>query len=173
MFIATFVPFTIFNAACCGANSLEALLVFRFFAGTFGSSSLTSVGGIISDMFSPATRAGAMGIFAIAPFLGPAIGPVAGGFLAEAQGSSWKWVAALLAFFSAILTVAGAIWLPETYEPVLLRRRARNMEKAYGGRWMYHRDVEKPLRLKELFMNQLKTPWKILFLEPIAFLMAL
>ena len=69
MFIATFIPFTIFNAACCGANSLETLLVFRFFAGTCGSSSLTSVGGIISDMFSPATRAGAMGIFAIAPFL--------------------------------------------------------------------------------------------------------
>ena len=82
-------------------------------------------------------------------------------------------MAALLAFFSGILTIAGAIWLPETYEPVLLRRRARNMEKHYGGRWMYHRDVEKPLQPKELFVNQLKTPWKILFTEPIAFLMAL
>jgi MFS family permease len=44
MFIATFIPFTVFNAACCGAHSLEVLLVFRFLSGTFGSSSLTSVG---------------------------------------------------------------------------------------------------------------------------------
>lgn len=114
-----------------------------------------------------------MGIFAVAPFLGPAIGPVAAGFLAEARNSSWKWVAALLAFFSAILTVAGALWLPETYEPVLLRRRAERLTKVNGGKWAYHGDVEKPLQMKELFLNQLKTPWKLLFTEPIALLMAL
>lgn len=124
-------------------------------------------------MFPPATRASAMGIFAIAPFLGPAIGPVAGGFLAEANGSSWKWVAALLAFFSAILTVAGALWLPETYEPVLLRRRVERLATETGKVWAYHGDIEKPLETKALFINQLKTPWKLLFTEPIAMLMAL
>lgn len=126
-------------------------------------------------MFPPTSRAKALGLFSIAPFLGPAIGPVAGGFLAEAEGSSWRWVAALLALFSAILTVAGAVWMPETYEAVLLRRRAARLEKE-GGKgivWAYHRDVAKPLQPKELFLNQLKTPWKLLFTEPIAMLMAL
>lgn len=124
-------------------------------------------------MFAPVDRASAMGIFAMAPFLGPAIGPIAGGFLAEAQGSSWLWVAALLAIFSAILTVAGAIWMPETYEPVLLRKRAARLERETGEKWAYHRDLAKPMQPKELFINQLKTPWKILFTEPIALLMAL
>jgi MFS family permease len=44
MFCFTFLPFTIFNAACCGAKSLETLIVLRFFAGTFGASCLTSTG---------------------------------------------------------------------------------------------------------------------------------
>jgi hypothetical protein len=84
--------------------------------------------GIIADMFNAADRGSAMGLFAMAPFLGPAIGPIvsptpwstrstklnsqAGGFLSEA--SSWKWVAALLAFFALILTIAGTLFLPET-----------------------------------------------------------
>jgi MFS family permease len=44
MFCTTFTAFTAFNAACCGATSLEALIVLRFFAGTFGASCLTSTG---------------------------------------------------------------------------------------------------------------------------------
>jgi MFS family permease len=44
IFLLTFIPFTAFNAACCGANNLEALLVLRFFAGMFGSSCLTNSG---------------------------------------------------------------------------------------------------------------------------------
>lgn len=32
--------------------------------------------GIIADMFNAAQRGSAMGLFALAPFLGPAIGPV-------------------------------------------------------------------------------------------------
>lgn len=50
MFIFTYLPFTAFNAGVCGAKSLDTLLVLRFFAGMFGSSPLTSAGGVIADM---------------------------------------------------------------------------------------------------------------------------
>lgn len=44
MFVFTYVPFTAFNAGVCGAKSLNVLLVMRFFAGTFGSSTMTNSG---------------------------------------------------------------------------------------------------------------------------------
>lgn len=65
LFVLTYIPFTAFNAACCGANDINTLLVLRFFAGTFGSSTMTNSGGTIADMFSPAQRGAAMGIFAM------------------------------------------------------------------------------------------------------------
>lgn len=65
LFVLTYIPFTAFNAACCGAQDMNTLLVLRFFAGTFGSSTMTNSGGTIADMFSPAQRGAAMGIFAM------------------------------------------------------------------------------------------------------------
>lgn len=106
MFYTTFAMFTIFLAACCGAKSLEALIVLRFLAGTFGASCLTSTGcvsplsiampsgliknsGIIADMFNAAQRGSAMGLFALAPFLGPAIGPVVSDKTSVTRCDTW------------------------------------------------------------------------------------
>ncbi|KAJ8063082.1 hypothetical protein OCU04_008323 [Sclerotinia nivalis] len=49
-------------------------------------------------MFSPSQRGLPMPLIAVAPFLGPTIGPIAGGFLAESAG--WRWVAAFDGYFS-------------------------------------------------------------------------
>lgn len=83
------------------------LVGFRFLAGTFGVSPITLGGGTIADMIAPARRGAAMAIWAIGrkfetsqlvcnvtdddcvALLGPVIGPVAGGFLSDAEG--WRW----------------------------------------------------------------------------------
>lgn len=44
-----------------------------------------NAGGTISDMFSAKMRGLATAIFAAAPFLGPALGPIGGGFLVSLQ----------------------------------------------------------------------------------------
>lgn len=97
--------------------------------------------------------------------LGPAIGPVGGGFLSDAAG--WKWVAGLIAVFSGVLTAAGCLLLPETYEPVLLRHRARRLSKYTDKVYRYEQDVKKAFNAKKMFLEQLKVPWILLFTEPI------
>ncbi|KAL1405665.1 hypothetical protein Q8F55_009304 [Vanrija albida] len=171
MFILTYIPFTAFNAGACGAKDINTLLVMRFFAGTFGSSTMTNSGGIIADMFEAHQRGLAMGVFAAMPFLGPAIGPVAGGFLSEK--TSWVWVAAVIAIFSAVLTAVESVLLPETYAPVLLRKRAALLSKATGKVYRCPQDKAKPLQVKQLFLNQLKVPYILLFTEPIVLITAL
>ena len=87
LFISTYAALTAFNGGCVGAKNSWTLLILRFFAGAFGSSPLTNAGGIIADMFPAAERGLAMSLFAAAPFMGPALGPVIGGFLGMNAGT--------------------------------------------------------------------------------------
>lgn len=59
-----------FSAGCAGSQTIEALLVQRFFAGAFGSAPLTNAGGIISDMFDSDQRGVALCVFSVTPYLG-------------------------------------------------------------------------------------------------------
>lgn len=68
---------TVFLAGSVGAQNIETLLILRFFAGTFGSAPLTNAGGVIADLFTAGERGVATSIFAMAPFLGPALGKIA------------------------------------------------------------------------------------------------
>ncbi|KAJ9091786.1 hypothetical protein QFC21_007089 [Naganishia friedmannii] len=171
LYVFTFLLFTIFNGALCGSQSVEALIVLRFFAGTAGASPLTNAGETVADLFSAEERGLGMVIFSTAPFLGPALGPICGGFLGETAG--WRWVGALLAIFSAVLTVFGYLFLPETYPIVLLRRRAKLLSRVTGKRYIYKGDKGQDLRIKVLYKRALSRPWLLLFKEPIVFLLAI
>ncbi|KAL2030122.1 hypothetical protein VTO58DRAFT_109315 [Aureobasidium pullulans] len=132
LFIGTYAALTAFKAGAAGAQNITTLLLMRFFAGSFGSSPLTNAGGIIADMFDADQRGLAMTFFASAPFLGPVIGPIVGGFAGETIG--WRWVEGIMAIFTGILRIAGSLLIPETYAPVLLRKRARALEETNPGK---------------------------------------
>lgn len=74
LFFLTYMALTAFNAAGAAAPNMAALIVLRFMAGAWGSSPLTNSGGIIADLFTAHERGIAASIFAMAPFLGPALG---------------------------------------------------------------------------------------------------
>lgn len=53
---------------------------------------------LISDIWGPKERGAALAVFAVAPFAGPGIGPIVGGYIYQA-GVSWRWVFWILAIF--------------------------------------------------------------------------
>ncbi|KAG6019958.1 hypothetical protein E4U41_003024 [Claviceps citrina] len=166
LFFITYMALTAFNAAAAAAPNMAALVVLRFMAGAWGSSPLTNSGGIIADLFSARERGMATSIFALAPFLGPALGPIVSGFLAEAAG--WRWVMGLTAIFTGTLWVVQSLVVPETYAPVLLRRRAEALSRRTGKRYMSKLDAATPRAtiLGRIRLN-LSRPWVLLFKEPI------
>ncbi len=97
--------------------------------------------------------------------------PQVGGFLGETGG--WRWVAALIAIFTGVLTVMGAIIVPETYGPVLLRRRAALLSKVTGHVYRSKHEKEKKLDVAQLFKTALARPWIFLFKEPIVLLLSI
>lgn len=62
----------------------------RFLAGAFGSSPWTNAGGVVADIWPVRQRGNAMVVLSAAPFFGPALGPIVGGFISESYG--WRWV---------------------------------------------------------------------------------
>ncbi|KAJ5450589.1 Major facilitator superfamily multidrug transporter mdrA [Penicillium daleae] len=172
LFSTTYAALTAFNAGCAGSKNAYTLIILRFFAGAFGSSPLTNAGGVIADMFSAKQRGIAMSLFAAAPFLGPVLGPIIGGFLGMNEG--WKWVMGFLGIFSGAVWIMGSLFMPETYAPVLLRRRAEKLSKLTGKVYRSKIEIDQgKLSLKESFKIALSRPWILLFREPIVFLLSL
>ncbi|KAG6000785.1 hypothetical protein E4U21_005019, partial [Claviceps maximensis] len=172
LFFITYAALTAFNAACAAAPNMTSLIVLRFMAGAWGSSPLTNSGAVIADLFSARERGIATSIFALAPFLGPALGPIVSGFLAQAAG--WRWVVGLTAIFTGTLWIVQSLVAPETYAPVLLRKRAAALSRRTGRHYISKLDVATPRAtiLDRLKLN-LSRPWVLLFREPIVFLTAI
>ncbi|KIW31614.1 uncharacterized protein PV07_03241 [Cladophialophora immunda] len=172
IYIISFGGFTAFCAGCAGANNIGTLLVLRFFAGAFGSSPFTNAGGVIADVFPASERGLAMGIFALAPSMGPTLGPFCSGFLAENQG--WRWVMGLLTIFAGVMWILGAVFVPETYAPVILRKRVAKLSRMTGKVYMLEADKGKGApSLSSLLPTALIRPWILLFKEPIVLLLSL
>ena len=71
------------NLACGFAQTPGQLIAFRFLSGIGGSAPLALGGGVLSDCWHAEERGKAIAIYSLAPLLGPAVGPIAGGFIAE------------------------------------------------------------------------------------------
>ncbi|KAI9893583.1 MAG: hypothetical protein M1814_006379 [Vezdaea aestivalis] len=172
LFFSTYGLFTAFSAGAAGSNSIATLIVLRFWAGAFGSSPLTNSGGVIADMFPPSQRGLALSIFAVAPFLGPTLGPMIGGFVGMNVG--WRWIEGVIAIFGGVVWIVGSLFIPETYGPVLLRRRAAALSKETGKIHRTQQDIATgPVTVGSAFKTALVRPWILLFREPIVFLLTI
>ncbi|KAK3678751.1 hypothetical protein LTR78_001204 [Recurvomyces mirabilis] len=127
--IGTFVVFTAFTLGCALAPSFAGLIVFRFLTGVGSSTPISVVGGIYADIYStPRARGLVITLFMAATTWGPLIGPIASGFVSVV---SWRWS------YWVLLIIAGATWpfllfMPETYGPVILERKAKKLRKETG-----------------------------------------
>jgi multidrug resistance protein len=168
VFFISYMALAAFSAGAAGAKNIQTLIILRFFAGSFGASPLTNSGGVIADMFSAKERGMATSVFAMAPFLGPSIGPIVGGFLGEAEG--WRWVEGLMAIFTGTLWIACSLYVPETYAPVLLRKRAAKLSKLTGKVYVSKMDLHVKTTRAQQVKTTLLRPWVLLLREPIVLL---
>ncbi|KAJ5215826.1 MFS transporter [Penicillium cinerascens] len=118
------------NLGCGFAQTAGQLIAFRFMSGIARSAPLAIGGGVLSDCWNADQRGKAVGIYSLAPLLGPVVGPIAGGFIAET--SSWRWVFWSTSIAGAVIQLFGLAFLPETYTPTLLKRRAKTLRKESG-----------------------------------------
>ncbi|KAF2202184.1 putative MFS multidrug transporter [Delitschia confertaspora ATCC 74209] len=158
------------NLAGGFAQNKGQLMAFRFLAGLGGSAPLAIGGGLLSDCFHAEQRGRAISIYSLAPLLGPAVGPIAGGFIA--QNTTWRWCFWATSIFTGVVQCVGFFYLQETYAPRLLVLKKRKLIKETGNEKL-HTEHERPDRtLFKAIRIALVRPFRLLFTQPIVIALA-
>lgn len=157
--------FLVFNIGCAVSQNKVQMIVCRFFAGLGGSAPLAVGGGVLSDCFRPEERGKSIAIYSLAPLLGPAIGPIAGGFIAER--TTWRWVFYSTSIADGVIQLMGLFFLRETYGPRLLKDRAKRLRKETGDD-SYQTEAELQRKtLSQVLRGALIRPFRLLLTQPI------
>ena len=69
-------------------------------------------------MWDAGTRGKALALFAVAPFAGPALGPIVSGFMSVA-GVHWRWVFWVMTIFAGVCGILLLLTVPETFTCVV------------------------------------------------------
>ncbi|KAF9533349.1 major facilitator superfamily domain-containing protein [Crepidotus variabilis] len=175
IFLITLSLYTLFQLQGVLAHNVPTLLSCRLLTGIFGSSPLTNAGGTVSDIWSLRERGLASAIYATVPFLGPVIGPIVGGYVVQNHRLGWHFNFVLIFVFSVLSLVTGYLFVPETYAPVLLRRRAEKLTKASNGAVHYVSiyDQHQSKSFSKVLFRTLSRPFLFLFTEPIVFFLSI
>jgi multidrug resistance protein len=176
----TNLMYLVWNLACGFARSGPEILVFRFLSGFGGSAPLAIGGAVIGDCFSPDKRATAISMYSLAPLLGPAVGPIAGGYIT--QKTTWRWIFWATTILDAAIQLFGIFYLQgelllqvrshtdskqETYAPVLLQRKAAQRRKETGDDAYYTEYDTQDRSITTILGHAFIRPFRMLFTQPI------
>ncbi|KAG5992577.1 hypothetical protein E4U52_002687 [Claviceps spartinae] len=157
--------FLVFNLGCGLAQTRDQMIAFRFLAGIGGSAPLAIGGGVLSDLFRAEERGRALSVYSLMPLLGPAIGPVAGGWIAEK--TTWRWVFYSTTIACGLVQILGLLCLQETYAPVLLHRKKMRLMRETGNMQL-HTEYDCPDRtLLQMLARAFVRPFRLLTTQPI------
>lgn len=170
MYIVGLVMFFAFQFCSAFANNIATSLIGRFFVSMGGSVFMSNVPGTFSDIFTNQKDLGlAMSLFTLGPFLGPGIGPTMSGFIV--QHANYKWIFYTFIIWSFVEVSMIFTFVPETYTPVLLRRKARRLRKETQDDRFYAPMERMNKSVVRLVSTSCTRPIKLLFTEPMLLLL--
>lgn len=116
----------------------------------------------MGEIWQPHQRGRSLAILSTITLLGPCIGPILGGVIAERSVSSWRWAFWSTSIFNFVLQLLCFRFLHESHAPTILRRRNK-----------HQRDESDTNQTRQLFSSSLvvlrgafKRPFFLLFTQP-------
>ncbi|KAK2782433.1 hypothetical protein FQN53_009771 [Emmonsiellopsis sp. PD_33] len=145
-------------------SNIQTMLIGRLFSGIAGSAFLSVAGGTVGDMFARHELGAPMMIYAASPFIGPELGPLLGGFICD--NTSWRWAFYILLIWAGATLVAIFLFVPETYHPVLHRRKAVRLRQETGNeRWRAALEIT-DRSIAQTILRSIYRPMLLLIFEP-------
>lgn len=111
-----------------------------------------------------------MGVYTMAPMLGPVVGPIAGAWIADR--TTWRWVFWSSSMAAALVQVAGVFWLQESYAPVLLRKKRDRLIRETGNQHLHTGEGQAKSLLSSIG-GAVARPARMFFTQPIVMLISL
>jgi len=152
--------FLVFNTAAGASRNKAEMIAFRFLSGLGGSAPLAIGGGVLSDLFESHERGKAVSLYSLAPLLGPAIGPIMGGFISE--NVSWRWIFYVVSIADVVVQISGTFFLRETYAPKLLQRKKEKLIKETGNQELHTPYDDPNLTFVTKITTSLVRPFRLL-----------
>lgn len=119
---------------------------------------------MLSDIWRPEHRGRSIAIYSFVPLLGPAIGPIIGGYIS--QKASWRWCFWVTAIFSGVVTMVSVFLFKESYAPVILHRKAKQLRKSTGNKDLYTKFERESQQIIPTLLKYLSRPCKLLVKHP-------
>lgn len=113
VFTVSMFGFGLFSLLCGLSVTLGMLVAARIGQGLCGAPLMPMSQTLLARIFPPEKRTMAMGVWAMTTLLGPAVGPILGGWISDSF--SWHWIF-LLNIPVAIFCTIAAAWLLRPYE---------------------------------------------------------
>jgi len=164
--------FSIFQLGVAAGKDLQTVLLCRFWGGMFGAGPLAVVAAVFSDMFDNKTRGLALTLFSMTVFSGPLLAPFIGGFIIESS-LGWRWTSWLTAIMGWIAFFLDLFFLEETYPPIILVSKAQELRRRTKNWGIHAKQEEIEIDFRELVNKNFSRPLRLLFTEPIVFLLSL
>ncbi len=115
LFVAAMAGFGLFSLLCGMSVTLGMLVACRIGQGLCGAPLMPMSQTLMMRVFPPEKRATAAGIWAMTTLLGPAMGPIIGGWISD--NFSWHWIFLLNVPIAAACTVAAWFLLKPVETP--------------------------------------------------------
>ncbi|GAA6019837.1 hypothetical protein JCM10207_003716 [Rhodosporidiobolus poonsookiae] len=164
IYLGVFI-FICLSAQTATAKDLQTIMITRFFAGVGASAPPAVVGGALADLFDARERATAVVFYSLAIVAGPTIGPLVGSSVSQSY-LGWRWTEYLVVILASFIGVIGLLVVPETFAPVILTRKARDL-RFRTKRWALHsKHEENDFSLKHFAEKTLTRPLAMLIQEP-------
>ncbi|KAK5940089.1 hypothetical protein PMZ80_007507 [Knufia obscura] len=117
--------FCIWNLVCGFSENKATITVGRLFSGAGAASALALGTGTLGEIWRPAQRGRSLAMLSIVSLLGPCIGPIIGGAIAQRSLHAWRWAFWSTSIFNAVLQLVSFRFLHESHAPTILRRRGK------------------------------------------------
>ncbi|KAJ5724026.1 hypothetical protein N7488_002061 [Penicillium malachiteum] len=167
VYLTCLPAFMLFDMGAGLAQTLSQRIVCRAFAGAFGSAPLVCSAAALVDIWSPIERNYAFPFFSIMAFLGATLGPVPGSIITWTHAVSWRFVDWITIIFAGLILFPTIFFLPETYSPIILHWKAKNLRRLTQDD-RYRAPIEfKTMSFSKRLRRALYRPCLMLWTEPI------
>ncbi|KAH7129000.1 major facilitator superfamily domain-containing protein [Dactylonectria macrodidyma] len=163
IYLVSWSMFMIWTIPSAVAQNMTTLITTRLFGGFFGSTFLSVAGGTVADIFAHDQLQKPMLFVSLAPFVGPACGPLVGGFINSHL--HWRWTYYIILIWSSIILVAVAL-MPETFHPLICISKAQKLRMETSDHHYRASAEKKSTACRRTTSLVLLRPFQLLFLEP-------
>lgn len=173
IYISSLFLFVVLQVPTALVKNIAGLCILRFLAGFFGSPALAVGGGSIGDVINLPWLPVGISAWSFSCCIGPSMGPLIGSVFT--QVFDWRWTFWIQMIITGVVFMCLAFFLPETYGPMLLSRKADRLRRLTGNVMITSRGEldNQNLSFKDLALTTVWRPLEITIMEPVVLLIDL